>query len=52
MGDAPSTIGMILVFLAVFAGCILWARTDIRRMPTTKTSAWWRRIIKASADNA
>lgn len=25
MSDAPSTIGIILTFLAVFAGCILWA---------------------------
>jgi len=25
MGDAPSTIGIILTFLAVFVACILWA---------------------------
>jgi hypothetical protein len=25
MGDAPSTIAIVLVFLAVFFSCILWA---------------------------
>lgn len=25
MGDASSTIGMVLVFLAVFVSCLLWA---------------------------
>lgn len=25
MGDAPSTIGIILAFLAVFLGCVVWA---------------------------
>jgi hypothetical protein len=25
MGDAPSTIGIILAFISVFVGCIIWA---------------------------